>query len=196
MKAEQCPIVQITALVNGYSQISLKAPEHAKLAKPGHYVILPETMPYYLAGAQNDTITLILTSAPNDNTLLISPLQGEPLPVPSKNTFNLIQANEQALCAAIFYITIYRKMFQGLLLLGANCFPFKPCPSRILIPGMPPEVIGALPLFEDWQVPHRLASLISQPGCFCGTTEELAKKWLAANSDIANTVNKLYIAPV
>lgn len=196
MKTEQYPIVQTTTLVNGFSQVIVKAPEHAKLANPGHYAVLNGTTPCYLAGAHNDTLTFIITTVQNGNTLSISSLQGEALPAPSKERFHLVQANEQALSAAIFYITKYRKQFHGLILLGAKHFPFKPCPSRILIPGMPPEVIAALPLFEDWQIPHRLASLVLQPGCFCGTTEELAQQWLATQFHIANTINKLYIAPV
>ncbi|MGE3320293.1 MAG: hypothetical protein AB7I18_13455 [Candidatus Berkiella sp.] len=197
MKAEQCLIVQATSLVNGFSQITLKAPEHAKQAAPGHFVIVENAIPCYLAGAHNDTLTLIIKTLPEKKSLGVSALRGEALPVPREGTFYLMQANDEACSAAIFYITKYRKHFQGLLLLGTTShFPFKPCPSRLLIPGIPPDVIAALPLFEDWQVPHRLASLKEQPGCFYGTTETLAQKWLAAHSDIANTVNTLYIAPL
>jgi hypothetical protein len=199
MKAERCIVVAITELVNDFLQISLQTQE-APFAKPGHYVILEETIPSYLMSADANTLTLIINKAsfPNlsiESSLLISSLQGEELIAPLENTFHLIQANEQGLNAVIFYLKKYRRQFHGLILLGAKQFPFKPCPSRLIIPGLPNDVIAAIPLFEDWHIPHRLTSLHSQPGCFYGTTEELATIWLE-KTKIAKPLKKLYIAPL
>jgi dihydroorotate dehydrogenase electron transfer subunit len=59
-------------------------------------------------------------------------------------------------------------------------FPFRPCPSRFLLSGMPEDVIAAMPLMEDWGIPGRLASLQGYPGCFEGYVTELARSWLGA----------------
>ncbi len=197
MKAERAPVVGMVELVNDFLQISLQT-KNAELAKPGHYVILEETTPCYLMSYDANTLTLIVNKAllPSlsiGSSLRVSSLQGEELVAPLEDTFHLIQASGQGLNAVIFYLKQYRRQFHGLILLGAKQFPFKPCPSRLLIPGIPNDVIAAIPLFEDWHIPHRLTSHVEQPGCFYGTTEELAAIWLH-HTEIAKPLKKLYIA--
>lgn len=62
-------------------------------------------------------------------------------------------------------------------------FPFQARPSQIMVPGMPEEVIAAMPLIEDWGIASRLASLQGYPGCFEGYVTDLARRWLDALSD-------------
>ena len=57
-------------------------------------------------------------------------------------------------------------------------FPFHPRPSRIIMSGMPGDVIAAMPLLEDLGIPSRLTSLQGYPGCFTGYVTELARIWL------------------
>lgn len=65
--------------------------------------------------------------------------------------------------------------------------PFRPLPSRIMTPGLPADVIAALPLLEDWAVPSRIACPTSdQPGCFEGTVTELARGWLEISQGVAD----------
>ena len=59
-------------------------------------------------------------------------------------------------------------------------FPFKLRPSAILVPGMPPGVIGTMPLLEDWGIAARLASRQGYVGCFEGLVTELASAWIDA----------------
>ena len=59
-------------------------------------------------------------------------------------------------------------------------FPFKPQPSKIIVPGAPAEVIAAMPLLEDWGIASRLASTQGYPGCFEGYVTDLARAWLDA----------------
>lgn len=71
------------------------------------------------------------------------------------------------------------KHWRPLVLMGSEVpFPFKTQPSRILVPGVPEGVIGAMPLLEDWGVASRLASLQGYPGCFDGYITDLARAWL------------------
>ncbi len=65
--------------------------------------------------------------------------------------------------------------------------PFRPQPSRIMIPGLPVGVIAALPLLEDWGVPSRIACPDGgQPGCFEGTATSLARGWLDVSRGVAD----------
>ncbi len=77
-----------------------------------------------------------------------------------------------------------------LVLLGCeDPWPFRPRPSAILVPGLPPHCIACMPLLEDWGIASRLASPAGLPGCFEGTVAELAEIWLASLSpeERANT---------
>ncbi|HEY5756655.1 MAG TPA: hypothetical protein VIU34_12580 [Steroidobacter sp.] len=66
-----------------------------------------------------------------------------------------------------------------LVLIGsAGPFSFKPRPSTILVPGMLPGVIAAVPSLEEFGIASRLASEVGLPGCYDGTVLELAKQWL------------------
>ena len=74
--------------------------------------------------------------------------------------------------------------FSPLALLGSEApFPFTQQPSRILVPGIPDGVIGAMPLLEDWGIPSRLASLQGYAGCYEGYITDLARHWLDALDD-------------
>jgi dihydroorotate dehydrogenase electron transfer subunit len=61
-------------------------------------------------------------------------------------------------------------------------FPFRVRPSTILVPGIPDEAIGCMPLLDELSVPSRLATLAGYAGCFDGYVTELARAWLAAGS--------------
>ncbi|HXN11148.1 MAG TPA: dihydroorotate dehydrogenase electron transfer subunit [Steroidobacteraceae bacterium] len=70
--------------------------------------------------------------------------------------------------------------WKPLVLMGSEVpFPFRVRPSTILVPGMPDEAIGCMPLLDEWGVPSRLASLAGYPGCFDGFVTELARRWLS-----------------
>lgn len=69
--------------------------------------------------------------------------------------------------------------FRPFAILGSEVpFPFQVRPSQHLVPGLPPEVIAAMPLLDDWGLPSRLASLAGYPGCFEGFVTDLARIWL------------------
>ncbi|MGA2366827.1 MAG: dihydroorotate dehydrogenase electron transfer subunit [Steroidobacteraceae bacterium] len=73
--------------------------------------------------------------------------------------------------------------WKPLVLMGSELpFPFRARPSTILVPGMPDEVIGCMPLLDQWSVPSRLASRAGFPGCFDGYVTELARVWLSSRS--------------
>ena len=66
-----------------------------------------------------------------------------------------------------------------LVLMGSEVpFPFSARPSTLMVPGVPPHVIAAMPLLEDWHIASRLASLAGFPGCHEGYVTDLARQWL------------------
>ena len=69
--------------------------------------------------------------------------------------------------------------WKPLVLLGSELpFPFRVRPSTILVPGMPAEAIGCMPLLDELSIPSRLATRAGYPGCFDGYVTDLARGWL------------------
>ena len=78
--------------------------------------------------------------------------------------------------------------WQPFVLMGSEVpFPFHAQPSRFMVPGVPAEVIAAMPLLEDRGVPSRLSSRQGYPGCFDGYITDLARHWLDAMDDAARS---------
>lgn len=74
--------------------------------------------------------------------------------------------------------------YQPFVIMGSEVpFPFQTQPSRIMVPGIPADVIASMPLMDDWGFASRLASLQDFPGCFNGYVTDLARTWLDALSD-------------
>jgi len=82
----------------------------------------------------------------------------------------------------VFLADIMRQAHKGvepLVLMGSETpFPFRARPSQIMVPGVPAEVIAAMPLLEDWGIASRLASLQGYAGCYEGYVTDLARFWL------------------
>ncbi len=73
-----------------------------------------------------------------------------------------------------------QKSYKPFVIMGSEIpFPFTPRPSQIMVPGMPPGVIAAMPLMEDWGIGSRLASQQNYAGCFDGYVTDVARAWLA-----------------
>ncbi|MDT8383577.1 MAG: dihydroorotate dehydrogenase electron transfer subunit [Gammaproteobacteria bacterium] len=71
--------------------------------------------------------------------------------------------------------------YEPLVIMGSEVpFPFKAQPSKIMVPGVPAEVIAAMPLLDDWGIASRLASQQGYAGCFEGYVTDLARTWLDA----------------
>lgn len=74
--------------------------------------------------------------------------------------------------------------YNPFIIMGSEVpFPFKAVPSKIMVAGMPDEVIATMPLLEDWGFAARLASQQGYAGCFEGYVTDLARRWLDALSD-------------
>lgn len=101
-------------------------------------------------------------------------LRGEPFELSAPSPRALLIGDLSGLAPLVFLADRLRsaavrvKTFAILGLDGEA--PFRPVPSRLIVPGVPAWVTGTLPLFEDWGIAARLASAgEDRPGCFEGT---------------------------
>lgn len=88
----------------------------------------------------------------------------------------------------VFLADVLREVknaYKPFVIMGSEVpFPFKPQPSKFIVPGVPNDVIAAMPLMEEWGIPSRLASLQGYAGCFEGYVTDLARAWLNALSEV------------
>ncbi len=87
----------------------------------------------------------------------------------------------------MIYLAEHLRSFdvQTIVFMGSEIpFPFKAQPSKVLLNGLPQDVIAAMPLLEDWGIPSRLATTSGYAGCFDGFVTELADHWISEQKEI------------
>ena len=125
---------------------------------------------------------LLAARAPGEFISLLGPI-GRPFAVHEDRPRPLLIGGGVGMPPMIFLADHLRMQtgFHPLVLLGSEIpFPFRVVPSQFLVPGIPPEVTGSVPLLEDLGTPSRLASLRGYPGCYAGYVTELARHWLGS----------------
>ena len=182
--------------------IRLQAQECARHAQPGNFVHLqcdpqhPLRRPLsimrvsptsgwvdILYKAVGKGTQLLAQRKPGETLSLLGPI-GTPFKVNS--TRPLLIGGGVGMPPMIFLAEHLRtqKDTHPFVILGSEVpFPFRPEPSKILVPGVPNEVIAAQPLLDSWNIPSRLASLQGYSGCFEGYVTDLARHWLMALDD-------------
>jgi dihydroorotate dehydrogenase electron transfer subunit len=179
--------------------LRLRGPECAGRARPGSFVHLrcdprlPMRRPLsvmraspsegwveLLYKAVGDGTRLLASRRPGELISLLGPI-GHPFKVNPERPRPLLIGGGVGIPPMIFLADFLRadRRFRPFAILGSEVpFPFRVRPSQHLVPGLPPQVIAAMPLLDDWGVPSRLTSLLGLPGCFEGYVTELAHKWL------------------
>ncbi|CAH9016858.1 dihydroorotate dehydrogenase electron transfer subunit [Candidatus Nitrosacidococcus sp. I8] len=115
---------------------------------------------------------------------LMGPI-GQPFQLDSKYSRPLLLGGGVGIPPMIFLADLLRHNthYKPLVLMGSEIpFPFQQKPSQYIVSGLPSEVIGAMPLLENWKIPNRLASLQGYPGCYEGYVTDLARLWLTSLS--------------
>jgi dihydroorotate dehydrogenase electron transfer subunit len=181
--------------------LRVHSPECASRALPGSFAhircdnALPMRRPLSImrADAQQGTVEFLYkvvgtgTRAlsgrrPGESLSLIGPI-GNPFAPDRNRPRTLLLGGGVGIPPMVFLADHLRREthWKPLVLMGSEVpFPFDARPSAIMVPGIPPEVIAAMPLLEDWGVASRLASLQGYPGCFEGYLTGLARCWLEA----------------
>ncbi len=202
---EQTEILQHEHYDGAQHFLRLRALEIAAKAKPGSFVHLqvnaqrPLRRPISImrADPKSGTIDLLYKVFGEGTALLTKREVGEKLDLigPIGNPFKphmerprpLLIGGGVGMPPMVFLADRLREIkgaYSPLVILGSEVpFPFKAAPSKIMVPGMPDEVIASMPLLEDWGIASRLASLQGYAGCFEGYVTDLARRWLDALSD-------------
>jgi dihydroorotate dehydrogenase electron transfer subunit len=183
--------------------LRLWSPECAKHARPGSFVhlscdpLLPMRRPLSIMRAKPSEswvellykavghgTRLLATKRPGERVSILGPI-GRPFLVRAERSRPLLIGGGVGIPPMVFLADVlrYDRSLRPLAVLGSEVpFPFSPRPSQHLVPGVPPAVIAAMPLLDDWGIPSRLASLKGYPGCFQGYVTELAKRWVESLS--------------
>lgn len=179
--------------------LRLRAPRIAALARPGSFIHLscgpelPMRRPFSImrSGARAGWIDVLYRQFGRGTALLaqrqvgerlsaIGPI-GRPFEVHAERPRALLLGGGVGIPPMIFLAEEMKAnpVHRPLVLMGSETpFPFRPRPSQIVVGGMPPAAIAAMPLLEDWGIPSRLASLQGFPGCHEGYVTDLARVWL------------------
>jgi len=186
--------------------LRLWAPECARHARPGSFVHLrcdprlPLRRPLSImrASPRESWIELLFKAVGEGTQILANKQTGERLSLlgPIGRPFQAHPERRRPLLIGggvgippmVFLADTLRSddRFRPFAILGSEVpFPFQLRPSQHLVNGLPPAVIAAMPLLDDWGVPSRLASLACVPGCFEGYVAELARTWLESLDPLA-----------
>lgn len=137
---------------------------------------------------------LLSQRKPGELISLLGPI-GQPFTLHAERRRRLLIGGGVGMPPMVFLAESLRSQaeYRPLVILGSEVpFPFSPKPSAILVPGIPSNVIAAMPLLDDWKIASRLASLQGYPGCFEGYVTELAHHWLAALDDAARAEVEIF----
>ncbi|CAB1274633.1 dihydroorotate dehydrogenase electron transfer subunit [Candidatus Nitrosacidococcus tergens] len=181
----------------------VSAPEIAALATPGSFAhiqcdsSLPMRRPISIMRADpkqgwleffykavGTGTQLLAKKAVGETISLMGPI-GQPFQLDSKYPRPLLLGGGVGIPPMIFLADLLRHniYYKPLVLMGSEIpFPFQQKPSQYIVSGLPSEVIGAMPLLENWKVPNRLASFQGYPGCYEGYVTDLARFWLTSLS--------------
>jgi dihydroorotate dehydrogenase electron transfer subunit len=203
---EQAEVLQHEAHPADQHILRVKAPRCAAHAKPGTFAhlrcddLLPLRRPLsimrahpvqgwveFLYKAVGQGTGLLTTRRPGEHISLLGPI-GRPFEISPKRPRPLLIGGGVGIPPMVFLADVLRRdpNRRPLAVLGSEVpFPFRPQPSQLLVPGLSPAVIAAMPLLDDWGIPSRLASLQGYPGCFEGYVTELARHWLDGQSATA-----------
>jgi len=183
----------------------VQAPEIASLAKPGQFAhiqcdpALPMRRPLSImrVSKKNGWVdflfkvlgegTRLLAQRKIDDVLSILGPIGKPFESHLTHTRPLLIGGGVGIPPMIFLADTLKEVkgaYKPLVIMGSEVpFPFQVQPSTIMVPGVPADVIAAMPLMDEWGFASRLASLQNYPGCYNGYVTDLARTWLDALSE-------------
>jgi len=201
---EDAEILQRHAHPGDQVILRLQAPEMAAHAQPGQFAhiqcdpALPMRRPLSImrvdAGAGwvdilfkvlGEGTRLLARREVGESLSVMGPI-GKPFGFSEKYSRPLLIGGGVGMPPMVFLADAMRRQkgaWQPFVIMGSEVpFPFRPQPSKLMVPGVPGDVIAAMPLLDDWGIASRLASLQGYPGCYEGYVTDLARRWLDALS--------------
>ena len=195
---EDAVLLSKAAFEGEQTVMRLAAPQIAARAKPGHFIHLrcaphlPMRRPMSIMRAdpkagwieilfKNHGVgTHLLSQCPEgDANNLIGPI-GMPFKEKDIRTRPLLIGGGVGIPPMLFLAERLRaQSIASFVIMGSEIpFPFPVKPSQIMVPGVPAEAIGCVPLLEDWGIASRLSSRAGFAGCFDGLVTDLARSWI------------------
>jgi len=190
-------ILKIREAAPGLFELCLELGSAAADLEPGHSLLVehatggPSCLPVRDASGVTGWADLLfsghesanrwLTRLSAGDELRVKGVEGRPVQL-SPAVRRLVTVGKGPLSAHLIFLLArcrHRSVDAVGLFQWDHGLPFRPVPSRIMIPGLPPHVIAADPQLESWSIPSRIASELSLPGCHEGPAGELLSDWLA-----------------
>jgi len=210
---EDAEILEHQAHAANQLVLRLRAPECAHHARPGCFVHLrcdprlPLRRPFSIMRTSprdgwielfykvvGTGTRLLATQQPGIRLGMLGPI-GRPFQLHPEHPRPLLIGGGVGLPPIIFLADVLHsdRQLRPFVILGSEApFPFRPRPSRHLMPSLPPSVIAAMPLLDDWDIPSRLTSQRDMPGCFRGYVTDLARHWLQGLDTTARAAVEIF----
>lgn len=193
-------VLQQDAFAGDQFILKITAPEISNSAKPGQFVHLqchPSIAlrrPFSIMRVQANHWLEILykvvgqgtralsQAKPGDSLDIMGPI-GHPFQLSPSRPLVLLLGGGVGIPPMILMAQHIKQNLPGVkpvIFMGSEVpFPFRVIPSNIMVPEIPAEVTGAMPLMEDWGFTSRLCSHAAYPGCYQGYVTDLARLYLA-----------------
>ena len=177
----------------------IRAPKCAAAAKPGSFVhvscddTLPMRRPLSIMRVEDDCIEILYkivgnglrwlsNKRPGDSISVLGPI-GQPFQMHADRPNTLLIGGGVGIPPMVFigdYLRQNLSNWNPVAILGSEIpFPFAYRSSAIATPWVGDDIIATMPLFEEWGIPCRLATLAGFDGCFDGYVTDLADRWLS-----------------
>ena len=177
----------------------IRSPKCAAAAKPGSFVhvscddTLPMRRPLSIMRVDEDCIEVLYKivgdglrwlskKRPGDSISVLGPI-GQPFQLHKDRPNTLLIGGGVGIPPMVFIADYLRQNpanWNPVAILGSEIpFPFAYRASTIATPWIDDDINATMPLFEDWGIPCRLATLAGYDGCFDGYVTDLADRWLS-----------------
>ena len=177
----------------------IRSPKCAAAAKPGSFVhvscddTLPMRRPLSIMRVDEDCIEVLYKivgdglrwlskKRPGDSISVLGPI-GQPFQLHKDRPNTLLIGGGVGIPPMVFIADYLRQNpanWNPVAILGSEIpFPFAYRASTIATPWIDDDINATMPLFDDWGIPCRLATLAGYDGCFDGYVTDLADRWLS-----------------
>ena len=177
----QCPPIAARALPGSF--LHLRCAEHLPMRRPMSVMRASASAGWLdmLFKIHGTGTALLAARQPGDSVSVLGPI-GRSFRLEGYRPRPLLIGGGVGIPPMIFLAEHLRRTHAAvtpLVLMGSEVpFPFRARPSHIIVDGLPPHVIAAMPLLDDWGIASRLASQAGYAGCHAGFVTDLARVWL------------------
>ena len=199
---EDGELLQVDKFPGDQFIMRIRAPKCAAAAEPGNFAhitcddTLPMRRPLSIMRVEDDYIEVLYKivgdglrwlskKRAGDTVSVLGPI-GQPFRPSAKRPNALLIGGGVGIPPMVFLADYLRKHandWTPLAILGSEIpFPFELQTSLIAAPWIDDDINATMPLFENWDIPCRLATLAGFDGCFDGYVTDLADRWLSTLS--------------